>query len=925
MRVFHLGSRGANVGRVLSLEQIGKSFGGVEVLAGVSLSIRGGEIHTVMGENGAGKSTLMKIIAGVHRPDTGRIVLNGSRVSFPTPQDALRAGITLIHQEPLSFPDLSVAENVLFAHGLPTTFPGRVDWAAMHGRVEALFASLGVSIDPRRRMRGMSVADQQMVELAAALAGEAKVLLMDEPTAALTPGEVDRLFRIVRKLKAEGVAIVFVSHRLPEVFDVSDQITVLRDGKFIATQDARKTTPQEIVRLMVGRELSALSQREAVPIGEVLLELDGVRRAGGASDVSLQVRAGEIVGLAGLVGAGRTELAEAVFGLRGLRGTVRVGGRAAGIRSPAQAIARGVAYVPEDRQHHGLLLPMSISQNASLADLSAVSTAGVLFASRERSLAEVWRERLRIRLKSVDQPVKQLSGGNQQKVVLAKWLTTNPRVLIVDEPTRGVDVGAKSEVHALLVEHARAGGAVLMISSDLPEVLAMSDRVLVMRGDAIVAEFAGSEATQEGIMAAATGTEASATLGGTRAEPSPGRGTDRPPPRGEVGNARGPLGEVGGEARASGLGGDSGGGHSADVRGTSPTGGAEGRAMHLPPRGRSVGAPTGRGLAPGARSSPGWISSLLNFRELGVLSFLLVATVIALAIEPRFRSVESFQKIALYIPLILVVAIGQMMVIVSRNIDLSVGSTLGLASIVACGMFVGHPGMSLWAAAGVAVGIGLIAGALNGVMVAYLRVPAIIATLATLTGYRGLIYIWSEGRQVDPDKLPESLLNLTSHHALGLPWIVWISGAVAVAGWAFLGHTVRGREIYAVGGNPEAALLRGIRVRRVTVQIFAICGALAGLAGLMFGSRFGTVNPNSVGVQMELVTISAVVIGGAAVAGGAGSVLGTLLGCLLLGVVNVAMIMLGVSELWQLVVYGSAILVACMLDAVSGRLTGRTA
>ncbi|HEY7088488.1 MAG TPA: ATP-binding cassette domain-containing protein, partial [Tepidisphaeraceae bacterium] len=692
---------------IIRADSISKSFGGVPVLQEVSFDIRAGEIHTLMGENGAGKSTLMKILAGVHRPDGGKIILNDREIHLVSPQAAIREGIALIHQEPLSFPDLSVAENIFLGRGLPHGKLGQVDWRAMRARAAELLGSLGVRLDPKTRMRGLSIADQQMVELAAALSLNARVLLMDEPTAALTPQEVQDLFRIVRQLRDRGVAIVFVSHRLPEVFEVSDRITVLRDGHCIGTRTVRETTTDEIVRMMVGRPLSALYEKPAATVGTTLLRVESLSQEGRFHDINFEARAGEIVGIAGLVGAGRTDLAEAIFGVtRSDSGAVYIDGSAARLGSPRESVARGLAYVPEDRQHNGLLLPMSIAANTTLADLEEVSRAGVISRRRETTLAETWKQKLGTRLRDVHQPAAELSGGNQQKVVLSKWLLTGPRILIVDEPTRGIDIGAKAEVHQLLAELARQGKAIVMISSDLPEVLAMSDRVLVMRQGRIAAEFARGEATQERVMAAATGTDRAATH--------------------DASGAAGP-------AKAS-------------------------------------------------RAS----SRLFLFRELGILAFVILAFVVAAIIEPRFRSPDSIRTIALYSPIILIVAIGQLMVIVSRNIDLSVGSMLGLAAIVTGGIFVQHHDFPLILAALIATLVGAVLGALNGTLVAFFNVPSIIATLGTYTAYRGLIYIWSGGRQVDPNDLPTPLIELSQTGPLGIPWIILFAIIVAILGAIFL-------------------------------------------------------------------------------------------------------------------------------------------
>lgn len=477
------------------------AFGGVEVVKGVDLELRPGEVHAILGENGAGKSTVAKMIAGVHRPTGGGLELFGAPVALASPRDALERGVALIHQEPLTFPDLSVAENVFVGH-LPRR-GRRVDWAAMHERAGLLLKALGARFGTHERAGGLSVADQQTIELASALAHDARVLLMDETTAALTPQEAGGLFETVRRLRDEGRAIAFVSHRLDEIFAIADRITVMRDGEKVAERRTSETNVAEVVRLMVGRDVALERVATRRPTGEPMLRAKGLSGRG-FQDASLEVRPGEIVGLAGLVGAGRTPLCEAIFGVtRPTAGTVEVDGSTVAFRSPREAVAKGLAMVPEDRQHHGLLLPMSITQNATLPTLRGAW----LRPKAERTTAEAATARLWTALRSVNQPVRELSGGNQQKVVLTKWMLAGPKVLLLDEPTRGVDVGAKEEVHRLIRELADGGMAILLASSDLPEVLGLSDRVLVMREGRLVGEFAGDEATPEGVMAAATGAD----------------------------------------------------------------------------------------------------------------------------------------------------------------------------------------------------------------------------------------------------------------------------------------------------------------------------------------------------------------------------------------------------------------------------------
>ncbi|OON71898.1 sugar ABC transporter ATP-binding protein [Streptomyces tsukubensis] len=490
---------------VLAVRSLTKSFGAVRALQDVSLRLHAGEAHALAGENGAGKSTLIKTLAGVHRPDGGTLVLDGEPVVFNGPADARDAGIAVIYQEPTLFPDLSVAENI-FMGRQPVRSLRRVDHKAVRAATAALFARLGVDLDPDQPARGLSIADQQIVEIAKALSLDARVLIMDEPTAALTGSEVARLFGVVRSLREQGAAVLFISHRLEEMFTLCQQVTILRDGALVSSEPLSGLTEDDLVRRMVGRDLDALYPKLDTERGAVALSVRRLTREGVFTDVSFEVRRGEIVGLAGLVGAGRSEVARAVFGVdRRDAGEVRVGGKALTNGAPSVAMAAGLALVPEDRRAQGLVMDMSIERNIGLTGLRSTVRAGLMDRGAERRRSLDWAVKLQVKYARIADAVATLSGGNQQKVVLAKWLATRPDVLIVDEPTRGIDVGTKAEVHRLLSQLASEGVAVLMISSDLPEILGMADRVLVMHEGRITAEIPRAEATEESVMAAATG------------------------------------------------------------------------------------------------------------------------------------------------------------------------------------------------------------------------------------------------------------------------------------------------------------------------------------------------------------------------------------------------------------------------------------
>jgi rhamnose transport system ATP-binding protein len=495
---------------ILAMRGVSKSFGAVAALRDGQLDLNAGEVHGLVGENGAGKSTLVKVLAGAHAPDAGTLMLDGQPLTLHGTAGARAAGIAVIYQEPTLFADLSVAENI-FIGRQPLRGLRRIDKSAMRARTVELFGTLGVRIDPDRPARGLSIADQQLVEIAKALSFDARILVMDEPTAALSGVEVERLFAVVRSLASAGAAVLFISHRFNEVFSLCQRVTVMRDGRWVSTDPVADVTIDAVVRRMVGREVSSLyPKQEAVP-GDVLLEVRGLRRRGVFEDVSFTVRAGEIVALAGLVGAGRSEVIRAVFGIdRADGGEVFVAGRRLRPGRPSAAIAAGLALVPEDRRQQGLVMPLSVERNATLPRRWKLSRFGLLGWGAERRAAADATTRLQVRAARLTDPVSTLSGGNQQKVVLAKWLSTNPRVLVVDEPTRGIDVGTKAEVHRLLSQLAAEGVAILMVSSELPEVLGMADRVLVMHEGRLVADIPRERADEESVMFAATFAQAGA-------------------------------------------------------------------------------------------------------------------------------------------------------------------------------------------------------------------------------------------------------------------------------------------------------------------------------------------------------------------------------------------------------------------------------
>ncbi len=490
---------------VLALRGICKAFPGVVALDGVDLTLHAGEVHVLLGENGAGKSTLMKIVSGAVARDAGEILLDGGPVAIRGPRHAQELGLGIIYQEFNLIPHLTAAENIFLARE-PRLAPGVIDQRALTRDAQTLLDELGVAIDARAVVSRLSVAQQQMVEVAKALSLRARVLMMDEPTSALTSQEIRELFATIARLKARGVALVYISHRMEELFAIGDRVTVLRDGRHVGTRLIRETSMPELVRLMVGRDLKDQFPKQVALVGDEALRVEGLCRAGVLHDIHFTLRRGEVVGVAGLMGSGRTELARAIFGADRLdSGRIFVRGQERRLTSPRAAIDLGLGFLTEDRKHQGLVLGLSVQENTCLPSVGIFSRLGVMQPARESAATAQRIAELRIKTPGPHQRVGHLSGGNQQKVVLGKWLTTDADILIFDEPTRGIDVGAKVEIYQLINQLAARGAAILMISSELPEILGMSDRILVMHAGRLVGEFTAAEATQEKILAAALG------------------------------------------------------------------------------------------------------------------------------------------------------------------------------------------------------------------------------------------------------------------------------------------------------------------------------------------------------------------------------------------------------------------------------------
>lgn len=491
----------------IEMRGINKSFGGNAVLKDAGFVLDHGEIHALMGENGAGKSTLMKILTGVYTRDAGTVIVDGQEVCYQNPQEAEKAGIVFIHQELNVLFDLTVEENMFLGKEIKK-FCGICDKKAMRKEVEKILDKLGVKIDPTQRMSELSVGQQQMIEIAKALMVDAKVIIMDEPTAALTQSETDVLFEVVKSLREKGVSIVYISHRMEEIFYLCDRITVLRDGSYIGTKKIAETDMNDVVKMMIGREIGERYPAREVKIGKVVFEVKGLTCPGTFRDVNFQVREGEVLGVSGLMGAGRTEIMQAIFGnMPHVTGQIILNGKEIKNKSPQAAMANGIGFITEDRKVEGLMLEDSIMKNISLANLKKISKHGVLSKPAENDLVQKGIDELHIKCFGPQHECNNLSGGNQQKVVFAKWIYTNPKVLILDEPTRGVDIGAKKEIYNIINDLAAQGVAIIMVSSELPEVLGMSDRIMVVREGLVRGSLSKEEANQENIMILATGGE----------------------------------------------------------------------------------------------------------------------------------------------------------------------------------------------------------------------------------------------------------------------------------------------------------------------------------------------------------------------------------------------------------------------------------
>jgi galactofuranose transport system ATP-binding protein len=871
---------------LLQMRGIDKSFNGIPALIGASLEVEPGEIHALIGQNGAGKSTLIKILTGYYSKDAGEIIFNGAPFSASSPKAAQEGGISTIYQEINLIPYRSVAENIFLSRERRRF--GFLDWGRMHQEAEELLSRFRVKVDVRQSLSQCSTAIQQMVAIARAVSFDSKLVIMDEPTSSLDDHEVAVLFQVIRQLKSSGVSVIFVSHKLDELYAVCDRVTVMRDGRTVVTGTLTSLSKLSLVTTMIGRELESATSKQTA-FGEAggardrisntsLLSVRNLSLGRRVSDASLEVRAGEIVGLAGLLGSGRSEVARAVFGAeRADKGAMEFNGTPFTPRAPANAIAAGIGYCSEDRKFDGIVPDLSVRENLTLALLPLLARTGVVDESEQAKVVEKFVQRLRIKCASVDQPIRELSGGNQQKVLLARWLCLNPRLLILDEPTRGIDVGAKAEIQSLIAQLAVDGLGVLMISSEMEEVVEGSDRVFVLREGRTVAEFSGERIDEESIMAAmADGTAAlharapASTNGSSLLE-------------GDALSSRSEPGEMMDESTPAV---------------------AEHRAPEAAP-------PMERPVAKAAGEQ--------RFKRLlaknGTLVALLLLIVFNALRTPHFLSWQTLNVNLTQVCTIVIVAVGMTLVIGTGGIDLSVGSLMAIAGALAPLIFLNKsipPGWGVPLAFVVPVLVSGLFGSFNGWLITRFRIQPIVATLILFIAGRGIAQVVTNGNLQPFSKPAFQVIGLARPFGIPLQAIL-MALIVAIAVWA-LRFTVFGRQLVAVGGNEEAARLSGVPASRVKLVVYLISGLCSGLAGLIVIAINSSSDANLVGLGMELDAIAAVAVGGTPLTGGRASVVGTLIGALIIQLVRYTLLANGVPDAAALVVKAAIIVSAVFIQ-----------
>ena len=872
---------------LLRMTGVAKRFGGVAALSGATLTVRRGEVHALIGQNGAGKSTLIKILTGYYAKDAGEVLFEGRHFAVQSPNAAQANGISTIYQEINLIPYRSVAENVFL--GREHRKFGLLDWRRMSAEAEEILGRFNLKIDVHLPLSAFSTAIQQMVAIARAVSFEAKLVIMDEPTSSLDDHEVAVLFDVIRQLQASGVSVIFVSHKLDELYVVCDCVTVMRDGRTVLESPLRAVSKLDLVTKMIGRALdsttaeqtgfAATSQARRPEKNGELLQVNNLSIRKRVTGATLDLGSGEIVGLAGLLGSGRSEIARAIFGAESPNGgEMKYRGAKFAPKSPATAISAGIGFCTENRKTDGIVPDMSVRENLTLALLPHLARAGVVNEEAQRAVVTKFVGALGIKCSGLEQPIRELSGGNQQKVLLGRWLCLDPKLLILDEPTRGIDVGAKREIQNLISNLAAQGLGVLMISSEMEEIVEGSDRVFVLREGRTVAEFRNHEISEESIMAAmADGISALKNAAvALPPEPDPTLG------------ANPPIAEAIPSAIRRGL----------EVKEFS---GSEGQTGTKPP----VGI-----LSNLAR----WIAAL---RRNGILVALLALIGFNLAFTPHFLNWQTFNVNLTQVCNIVIVGVGMTLVIGTGGIDLSVGSLMAISGALAPIIF-----QNKVVPLPFALGIGLafvvpvlVAGAFgwfNGWLITKFRIQPIVATLILFIAGRGIAQVTTNGNL--------QAFNVPAFQVIGLgrPFGIPVQAlimfvVVAAAAW-MMRYTVLGRELLATGGNEEAARLAGIRVIMIKRLVYTISGLCAGVAGLIVIAINSSSDANLVGLGMELDAIAAVAVGGTPFTGGRASVLGTLLGALIIQLVRYTLLANGIPDAAALVVKAVIILAAVFIQ-----------
>jgi len=816
---------------LLSVQLVSKRFPGVHALKAVSFDCKAGEVLGLVGENGAGKSTLMRILAGAEQPDAGRLCLYGEPMQLTSPAAAHLVGIHMVWQDTRLVPNLDVTQNIWL--GNEPGGPFFVDRRRMDRESEALLARLGLTLEPKRKVAALNAAERQRVEIARALAADVRVLVLDEPTTALNFDDVRQLMRLMHELASDGAALIFSSHRLHEIFEICDRITVLKDGQVVSTDPARDLTEDEVVRRMVGREVTTVFPPRASVPGTALLAVDELLAPGRFGPVSFTALGGEILGIGGIQGNGQHDIVRAFFGLERTSGLICVGGHPVTLSSPAAAIAAGVVYVPGNRRVEGLFLPHSIRENLILPHLVRFTRRGFVATRAERAQVLASIAEFGIRTPTPEQAVALLSGGNQQKAVLARWSLAAPRVIVLEEPTQGVDVATKSQIYHILRALAEGGAAIILLTSDLVELIGLSDRIVVISGGCIVDRFDANVASEERVIGSAV---------------------------------RARLDKI------------------------------------------QVWTPR-RGICRAA---------LLTERyavPASLLALVLALGGLTMALSPYFLTERNLSDVGIQLVPLAIAALGQMVVILQGGVDLSVGPVMSMTTGIASWLITGG---GVWLTIGgisACIAAGTLVGGVNAAMIRILRIPDLIATLASYSAVLGVALIV---RPSPGGMISERFIDFLTGNMGPVPVaLVAVLAAYGVAEILLLRGRV-GVALYAAGASPEAAFAAGVPIGRLRFLSYIGCGICSALAGLVLAARIGGGDPQS-GASFTLASITAVVVGGTSIFGGIGTAVGTLLGAVLILILQNMLNQIHVTAYWQYVWTGLVTLGAVALSGLRAR------